>query len=371
MKAIYGLIVLTGMTMALISCERDRLNDLYRSKVEVVINDIPYKTDQFLRIPYTLKMWEYKKEGFVLENIAVIDQESGETLLEMTADEMPLIIKSPLQSNPLMPMDEITDYYTSIQLQVPLAKTPPSHLFHRFTLRDTVKDKIIEFAGAEFEPRLSESPMIIASPVKGRNWVFINQSTNDYHFYMMFFKNGNLFRSERFAFDNVKLGEDLSDIFAGDPRDNESYFNYRDTLYAVGDGRVVQIRDGRPENHGDAQDVKFNSSDEYAGNYLVLDLGQSRYAIYGHCVPNSFFVQTNQLVREGDPLALLGNSGNSTAPHLHFQICDGPDLFESFGVPFVIKRYFKTGVYPDSLNLASPIEYQNSMMEQMTILKFD
>jgi murein DD-endopeptidase MepM/ murein hydrolase activator NlpD len=169
----------------------------------------------------------------------------------------------------------------------------------------------------------------------------------------------------------VKLGDDLADIFAGDPKDNFSYFNYRDTLYSVADGTVVRVKDGRPENHGDARDVTFSSIDEYAGNYLVLDLGQNRYAIYGHCVPNSFFVQVNQTVKEGDPIALLGNSGNSTAPHLHFQICDGPDLFESVGLPFVLKKYFKTGVYPDSLILPNPIEYHNSMMEQYTIIKFE
>lgn len=360
-----------GLILGLISCERDRLNDLYGDKVSVVINDIPFKTDQFLRIPYTLKMWEYQKEGFVLENITAFDGESDEILMELTAAELPLVIKSPLQSNPLMPVDEITDYYTSIQLSVPLAKVPPGRVIHGFTLRNTVNDKVIEFEGAVFEPRLSESPVAIASPVKGGNWVFINQSTNDYHFYMMYFKNGDLFRSERFAFDNVKLGDDLADIFTGDPRDNYSYFNYRDTLYAVADGKVVMIRDGRPENHGDAQDVTFSSSDEYAGNYLILDLGESRYAIYGHCVPNSFLVEPGQAVKEGDPVALLGNSGNSTAPHLHFQICDAPELFESMGVPFVLKSYIKTGVYPDSLILPVPIEYQNSMMEQFTILKFD
>ena len=129
---------------------------------------------------------------------------------------------------------------------------------------------------------------------------------------------------------------------------NTSYFNYGSTLYAVADGVVVHVQDGLPENSGDAQDVKFKSTMELAGNFLVLDIGGGRYAYYCHCIPQSFLVRVGDRVKEGDPVALLGNSGNSTAPHLHFQITDGPAFFSSNGIPFVIKEYTKTGEVDES-----------------------
>jgi len=115
-------------------------------------------------------------------------------------------------------------------------------------------------------PRFSEIPIVISSPVKGENWLFINQSTNEYHFYVTFFTEGKLYNAERFAFDNLQLNPQMEDYFIGDPAKNESYFNYGDTLYAVADGKVLTITDGRPENNGNMQNIKFNNLDEYAGN---------------------------------------------------------------------------------------------------------
>lgn len=103
-------------------------------------------------------------------------------------------------------------------------------------------------------------------------------------------------------------------------------------------------------------------------------LGGGRYAFYAHCIPGSFLVKEGDRVKEGDPIALLGNSGNSNGPHLHFQITDGPDIFMSNGQPFVLKQYTKTGEARDWFTgdpniLLQPGQYENvsnAMMEVST-----
>jgi murein DD-endopeptidase MepM/ murein hydrolase activator NlpD len=55
-------------------------------------------------------------------------------------------------------------------------------------------------------------------------------------------------------------------------------------------------------------------------------------------------VHKGDKVRGGQVLALLGNSGNSDAPHLHFGIEDGPLPFASNGVPFVFSSFTTTGI---------------------------
>ncbi|GAA4236669.1 murein DD-endopeptidase MepM/ murein hydrolase activator NlpD [Streptosporangium album] len=70
------------------------------------------------------------------------------------------------------------------------------------------------------------------------------------------------------------------------------------------------------------------------GNHIVLDLGDGTYAMYAHLQRGSLAVREGDRVRAGRPLARCGNSGNSTEPHVHFQLMDGPDLDVAHGVPF-------------------------------------
>jgi hypothetical protein len=339
------------------------------NRAVVVINDIPFQTEKFYRIPYTLRLWEYEKQGLVLEQIQVLDAGTREVLMTLDKANFPVIYKAPLASNPYFTQDEIAGYYLSLQLPIPLGNRKPSGVTHRFTFTDTVHNRTVTHEGASFIPRLKATPLRIASPLKDDNMVFINQSTMDYHFYVLMFLDGDMFRGERFAFDSLQFNDDYSEFYSGDPKVNSSYFNYRDTLYAVADGTVLRIRDGRPENNGDAHDAPINSLDELGGNYLVLDIGGGHYAFYAHCVPSSFMVREGDVVREGQPLALLGNSGNSDAPHLHFEITDGPDILFSHGVPFVLKGYVKKGEIGSGPGVPTPVT--NSMMEQTSVIGFD
>ena len=70
------------------------------------------------------------------------------------------------------------------------------------------------------------------------------------------------------------------------------------------------------------------------GNLVTLDLGGHRYATYAHLQPGSLRVKKGDRVRRGQVLALVGNTGNSTEPHLHFQITDGPAAFDAEGLPY-------------------------------------
>ncbi|MGI5213167.1 M23 family metallopeptidase [Plantactinospora sp. CA-290183] len=70
------------------------------------------------------------------------------------------------------------------------------------------------------------------------------------------------------------------------------------------------------------------------GNHLVLDLGDGRYAAYAHLRRGSLLVRPGDRVRAGQPVARCGNSGNSSEPHVHFQLMDDPDPDIARGLPF-------------------------------------
>jgi murein DD-endopeptidase MepM/ murein hydrolase activator NlpD len=70
------------------------------------------------------------------------------------------------------------------------------------------------------------------------------------------------------------------------------------------------------------------------GNHVVLDLGGGIYAVLAHLKRGSIGVQKGQVVRVGQKLAECGNSGNSSEPHIHFQLMDTPRAAFAAGLPF-------------------------------------
>lgn len=118
-------------------------------------------------------------------------------------------------------------------------------------------------------------------------------------------------------------------------------------VHAVADGTVVHASDGQRDhlsrNSGPALGYliliesgvrEMSGASRIVGNHLVLDLGDGTYAMYAHLGRGSLQVKAGDTVRAGQQLARCGNSGNSTEPHVHFQLMDDPDLDVAHGIPF-------------------------------------
>lgn len=130
-------------------------------------------------------------------------------------------------------------------------------------------------------------------------------------------------------------------------RRNHHFPAFGAPLLAVAAGTVVYATHGRRDHlsrnslpalvylmliEGSVRDVLGPGS--IVGNHLVLDLGDGTYAMYAHLRRGSLRVRVGETVRAGQQLAECGNSGNSTEPHVHFQLMDDPDLDVAIGVPF-------------------------------------
>ena len=68
-------------------------------------------------------------------------------------------------------------------------------------------------------------------------------------------------------------------------------------------------------------------------NHVVIDHGQHEYSFLAHMQPHSVRVKPGQRVKRGDVLGLAGNSGNTSEPHLHVHLMNGPDLDDADGLP--------------------------------------
>ncbi len=209
----------------------------------------------------------------------------------------------------------------------------------------TILRNHIKFAGASIPETYdvavdTSSPVVLGPPLKGKNWVAVEISNTSHHRAALDF-NGSLRIPQRFAIDWVQIGAD-DETFSGDSRVNSNYHAYGAEILAVRDGVVVSTKDGSPENTPGVEPPE--NLETAGGNWILLDMGNNQFALYGHLIPSSLRVQQGQRVRKGDILGLLGNSGGSSEPHLHFHVANVFDTKNSStlnaeGLPYVFESF--------------------------------
>ncbi|KAF2779115.1 M23 family metallopeptidase [Streptomyces sp. OM5714] len=198
--------------------------------------------------------------------------------------------------------------------------------------------------GAPDAPGRSREPVEVAPPVTGR-WSALNSPADRTP------SHGLHAYGQTFAIDLVAEPEPGARPgfralwpVARRPRDFPAFGA---PLLAVADGTVVRADDGQRDHLSRTSlpallylMVVEGSVREMAGvrrivgNHLILDLGDGTHALYAHIQRGSFTVREGDRVRAGQVLARCGNTGNSTEPHVHFQLMDGPDPDTARGVPF-------------------------------------
>jgi murein DD-endopeptidase MepM/ murein hydrolase activator NlpD len=155
--------------------------------------------------------------------------------------------------------------------------------------------------------------------------------------------NGKLYLGQRFAIDWNGL-DAKNRLVVGNPDVNKNWVFYGKPVIAVANATVVATVDRFPDqipNH--PKPVGVEQAD---GNYVILALGQGRFAFYGHLKPRSIRVKRGAHVTRGQVIGRLGNSGSSSGPHLHFQVMDRPSALASDGLPCVFNRFKVAGRIP-------------------------
>lgn len=132
--------------------------------------------------------------------------------------------------------------------------------------------------------------------------------------------------SQRYAYDF--LIEKDGYTYSGDPKKNESYYAFGQEITAPEAGKVVHVVSDIADN----EPVGTMNEKDLAGNIVVIDHGNGEYSQLAHLKKDSVTVKVGDIVQKGDVIGLCGNSGNSSEPHLHFQLSDGEDLFTSNSV---------------------------------------
>ena len=154
---------------------------------------------------------------------------------------------------------------------------------------------------------------------------------------------------EEFAHDFTRIGANGL-AYSGDGTRLADYYAYGQPVLAAAAGEVIAVLNDEPEDAtllqraGEALDAYLRRIVErqnqqlargargIAGNHVLLRHGDE-YSLYGHLKPASVLVKAGDSVTRGQQIASVGSSGSSTEPHLHFHVCDGPDVLVCAGIP--------------------------------------
>lgn len=181
-------------------------------------------------------------------------------------------------------------------------------------------------------------PVVISPPLTGPNWLD-GSGCCDMGPHRMALNpiDGQLWAAERFAIDYVQLDSDGRESH-GDPTKLESYPAFGSDVRAVADGLVVAVVDGLPEQIPGKVPAGL-SLDQYPGNHIVQDLGGGNFALYAHLKTGTVAVTPGARLSAGQVIGAVGNTGNSSSPHLHFHVMSTADPLRSDGLPFVYTEF--------------------------------
>jgi murein DD-endopeptidase len=234
-----------------------------------------------------------------------------------------------------------------VYLEVPADIKGSRVLRHRLRYASEDGKASAEVTGGQVSV-ITHSRSALAPPLRGGPWTAVYAwEWPRGHRRVFYTLEGRARLPGRLAIDWVKRDESSSSA-RGDADVVSRSPGYGADVLAVANARVAAVRDKTVE----AERVSANPEhtlEEAAGNFIALDLGDGRFAIYEHLKPGSIRVAPGDRVRRGQVIASLGFTGDSTEPHLHFHVADSPSPLAGEGLPFEFERFSVPGTGAPSI----------------------
>lgn len=235
-----------------------------------------------------------------------------------------------------------------IDVSLPADASIPTRLVHRLDLLGgpgpaPAPAVTMDYVAAPIT--ITRALRVIGPPVRGEHWVDMNGccEPGGAHRATGLAVNGDIYYAQRFAIDWMQLDKQ-GRLVHGDPSNVKDFTSYGADVLAVADGTVIATQDNLTDQKpGTLPDPKAINIDNVDGNHVILDLGGGVYAFYAHMQKNGVAVHVGDHVTRGQVLGKLGNTGNTSAPHLHFHLMVGPSAVGSQGIPYVIDSFQLAG----------------------------
>jgi hypothetical protein len=315
---------------------------------EVSHAPIPFEgSDGRTHLVYELEATNFTSGKTTIQRLKVLDADTKEAVATLDAKE----VAARLQPAGLRePVDTLAPSMTAtlfLHVSFDKASQVPDRLVHQLSVKTAAappgQQNIAEKVGPTKVDR--RDVRVVGPPLRGSNYIAADSCCDaTRHTRAALPINGKVWLAQRYAVDYEQLDAN-NRVWSGKKKENlENYTIYGKKAIAAADGKVVKVVDGLPEQVPGIFPEGI-SPEEADGNSVILDLG-GNYALYAHFQPGSIRVEEGDRVKRGDVLALVGNSGNSLAPHLHFHVMNGPLSLASNGLPYEVDSFEITGKNP-------------------------
>jgi hypothetical protein len=310
---------------------------------------IPFKgSDGRTHLAYVVTIQNSGPVPVKINKVAVLDAHRDKVISSVSGKT--LVGRLGLLATPVAPLKHATlgssqagAYWVDVVLKP--GASVPKRLQHRITAtpvgpsfyegRDTVTAAPLTVS--------KKKAVRLVPPLAGERWVDLTGCCTGVpnHRHALFASAGRLYDAQEFAIDFMRF-DDQDRLWVGDKSDPKDYIVYGAPVLAVADATVVAMTNNLPDQRPLSPSAVPPT--EADGNFIMLDLGDGRYANYAHLAPGSVTVKVGERVKAGQQMALIGNSGQTGAPHLHFHVMDRPLLAEANGLPYEFDAFTVTGV---------------------------
>lgn len=315
-------------------------------------------TDEKNHVTYELLLTNATTLPFRLDALEVVDPASGETLLVEGPERLPQNVTKVGESAGGVPgsgpvvIAAAETWIAWLDVQLDADAAVPDAFEH------VIQGAVVPPQGdaREFDVSIGTvavdpGPAIaVGVPVTEGRWLMSEGCCRDDTHHRRGFApvNGQALVPQRFAIDFYLL-DDENRTWEGDPSEITSYFTYQQPIVAAAEGTVVRALDGIPNTESLPGPPPIPPIEETVGNHVVVEIAPGLYTLYGHMDPGSVRVRVGDHVEKGQELGLIGSSGNSTTPHLHFHLQTAETFFPSDGVPYVFDEFELLGWVPERI----------------------
>lgn len=145
---------------------------------------------------------------------------------------------------------------------------------------------------------------------------------------------------QRWAYD-LMVTDHKGMTYSGDSTKLENYYCYGLPILSPAAGTIVTVVDGNADKIISLEEDYLNSF----GNYVTIKVAPNEYLFICHIKQHSFKIKKGDLIEQGRLIGLVGNSGNTTEPHIHLHLQSTDDDFIGEGIPLYFHNYYADGKF--------------------------